>query len=103
MRGLRLFGFVGLLAGMLALRADPAWGQANNANGGANGGANNTNNTNNVNNNNTNTGSLANAPAGVIISTEGLLRVRSLTEKTGELTKTRIAESRARLGANLAK
>jgi hypothetical protein len=105
MQGLRLFAFAALMAGTLSLGTAPAWGQLNGANGanGANGGGANTNNTNNVNNNNTNTGSLANAPAGVIISTEGLLRVRSLTDSSGELTRARMAEARVRLGTAAAK
>src|SRR6478735_6882349 len=59
--------------------------------------------TNNTNNTNNNGGSLANAPAGVFISAAGVLSVKPFTDKTGELTKTRIAEQRARLGNAVAK
>ena len=63
MRELRLLGLAGLFALAFALHLAPAWGQTNNTN--------NTNNSNNTNNNNTAGGSLSNAPAGIIISTEG--------------------------------
>jgi hypothetical protein len=64
---------------------------------------NNTNNSNNTNNNSSSGGGLANAPAGVIISTEGLLRVRQVKDTVGDLNRTRIAEAKVRIGATLAK
>lgn len=51
-------------------------------------------------NNNNNIGPL---PAGVMVSPEGVLRVKAFTDKTGQLTKTRIAEAKARLAGDLAK
>jgi hypothetical protein len=42
-------------------------------------------------------------PAGVIVSPEGVLRIKQFTDKSGVLTKTRIAEAKARLGGDLAK
>jgi hypothetical protein len=87
MRGIRLISFAALTAA-LCTAALPAWAQ------------NNTNNTNNANNNG---GGAGNLPAGVIISTDGILRVTQITDRTGELTRTRLAESRARLGAAAAK
>jgi hypothetical protein len=42
-------------------------------------------------------------PAGVMVSPEGVLRVKTFTDKTGALTKTRIAEAKARLAGDLAK
>jgi len=85
MRGIRSILFAALTAVLCAATA-PAWGQ------------NNTNNTNNANNN-----AVGNLPAGVIISPDGILRVTKVTDRSGELTKARLAESRARLGAAAAK
>jgi len=68
-----------------------AWGQANNA---AN---------NNNNNNNNNNGVVNISPAGVMVSPEGVLKVRQFTDRTGELTRTRMAESRARLTGEVTK
>jgi hypothetical protein len=48
--------------------------------------------------NNNNAGNL---PAGVIVSPDGVLRVKTFSDKTGALTKTRLAEAKARLGADL--
>jgi hypothetical protein len=42
-------------------------------------------------------------PAGVMVSPEGVLTVKSFTDKTGVLTRTRIAEAKARLDAELTK
>src|SRR5262245_51733936 len=42
-------------------------------------------------------------PAGVIVSPDGVLRVKEAADRTGQLTRTRIAEAKARLAANLAK
>src|SRR5206468_4205936 len=58
--------------------------------------------TNNTNNS-TSTGGIANAPAGIIISTEGLLRVRAVKDPLGDLNRTRIAEAKVRNGGALAK
>jgi hypothetical protein len=85
MHMLTRLAMAGLLAGSLALGASPVWGQTNNTN----------------NNNNNTTGGFT--PAGVIISPEGVLRVKPFTDRTGDLTRTRIAESRARLAPALAK
>jgi hypothetical protein len=104
MRGLRLLGLTGAVAGVL-IASSTVWAQANNGNnGGANNGGNNNNNNggNNTNNNTNNIGSSI-QPAGVIISAEGVFRVRPLTDKTGALTRTRMAESRSRLGGEVAK
>src|SRR4051812_5735650 len=73
---------------------------------GCNNNAANNNNNNNANNNNNNTanaGVVNISPAGVIISAEGVLRVKQFMDRTGDLTRTRMAESKARLGAELAK
>src|SRR5581483_1381229 len=91
MRGLRLIGLAASAAVMLAVFAPSVFGQANN-----------TNNTNNVNNNNNN-GNLSNAPAGVIISTDGLLRIKTVKDPLGDLNRTRIAEAKARIGGSLSK
>jgi hypothetical protein len=88
MRSLR-FSLSAALLIATVLAASPVFGQNNNAN--------NANNNNNMNN------GLANAPAGVFISPEGVLSVKQFTDKTGELAKARITESRARLKAELAK
>jgi Protein of unknown function (DUF1598) len=72
---------IGLATGMLGLCAPSAWAQQNNQNN----------------------GSSALAPAGVIISADGVLRVKQFTDRTGDLTRTRIAESKARLGAEVTK
>jgi Protein of unknown function (DUF1598) len=87
MRGIRFLALVGPVVALVGLAA-PSWAQTTNT----------TNNTNNSQNN-----GLANAPAGVFVSPEGVLRVKQLTDRTGDLTRTRIAESRARLGAEVAK
>ena len=76
------------LAMALALGALPALAQNNN-NGGNNGGG-----INNV---------IGNLPAGVLVSPDGVLRVKSFPDKGGQLAKTRAAEARAKLGADLAK
>src|SRR5262245_14525310 len=89
MRGLRLLVFAGLMAVWCTLCA-PVLAQTNNTNI--------TNNTNNANNN-----AVGNLPAGVFVSPEGVLRVSTFKDQTGELTRTRIAESRARLNAAVAK
>src|SRR4051812_38091472 len=62
-----------------------------------------TNNGSNNGTSNSSGGSLANAPAGVFISASGVLSVKPFTDKTGDLTKTRIAEQRARIGNAVAK
>ena len=85
MRGLRSFVLGALAAAWFAVGA-PVLAQ------------NNTNNTNNQNN-----AAVGNLPAGVFVSPEGVLRVSTLKDQTGELTRTRIAESRARLNAAVAK
>jgi len=87
MRGLRSIAFAGLVVGVLAVITCSA--QAQTANNGG---------TNNSGSNSSN-GSLANAPAGVLISPSGVLSVKPFVDTTGELTRTRINESRARLGA----
>jgi hypothetical protein len=62
-----------------------------------------TNTTNNTGTNQNNQGVAPFAPAGVMISPEGLLRVKQFTDRTGELTRARIAEARSRLPGDLAK
>lgn len=42
-------------------------------------------------------------PAGVMVSPDGVLRVKTFTDKTGQLTRARIAEAKARLAGDLAK
>jgi hypothetical protein len=69
-------------ASFLALLIQPAWAQ---------------------NNNQGNNNFVGQLPAGVIVSPEGVLRVKQFTDKTGQLTRTRIAEAKARLGGDLAK
>ena len=96
MRGFHRFGTAALILAGLALSAGTAWGQANNTN---NGGSNNSS-SNSGGNTNTTSNGLAFAPAGVIISPEGVLRVKPFTDRTGDLTRTRIAESRGALGAD---
>lgn len=76
---------------MATLLAVPAYGQNNNNNNGGNNGGGNVNNV------------FGNLPAGVLVSPEGVLRVKTFADKTGMLAKTRAAEARARLGADLAK
>jgi len=65
-------------------------------------GQNNNNNANNNNGGNVNVGIIGNLPAGVVISPDGVLRVKQSPDPNGQLTKTRIAQARARLG-NVAK
>lgn len=43
------------------------------------------------------------APAGVMVSPEGVLRVKQATDATGIVTRTRIADARARLGTDVTK
>src|SRR5262245_26960616 len=83
MRGSQLFALVSLAAVVLAV-SGPTFGQ---------------NNTNN----NTNNANVGNLPAGVIVSPEGVLRVSTFTDRSGDLTRTRIADSRARLGDAVSK
>lgn len=68
-----------------------AFGQATNTNTGTN------------QNQNTNQGVAPFAPAGVMVSPEGVLRVKQFTDRSGELTRARIAEAKARLPGDLAK
>ncbi|MEX2174235.1 MAG: DUF1598 domain-containing protein [Pirellulaceae bacterium] len=79
---------VGLLA-LAGVWAVPAFAQNNN-------GGNNNNNGGGNNNN-------GNVPAGVIVSPEGVLRIKQFADRTGALAKTRVAEARAKLGAELVK
>jgi hypothetical protein len=76
---------IGLLVAAIAA---PVWAQ----NTGNNGGQNNTNNTTII----------GTPPAGVMISPEGVFRVRRFADG-GQLAKVRAAEARAKLGADLAK
>jgi hypothetical protein len=84
MRKLIHLAIAGLAAGLLLLPAIPTDAQTNN-------------------NNNTNNQGSGFLPAGVIVSPDGVLRVKEFTDKTGQLTRTRIAEAKARLAAPLAK
>lgn len=92
MRKIRPWMLAALAAGALLQFVAVASAQTNNT----------TNNTSN-NTSNSSSNGLANAPAGVFVSPEGVLRFRSMKDPTGDLTRTRIAESRARLTAELAK
>ena len=85
MRDVRFGALAGAAWLLVALTPAAVWAQANNNNG--------------QNNNNV----LINPPAGVIISPEGVLRVKEANDRTGALTRTRIAEAKARLGGALAK
>lgn len=85
MRKQRLSVLAGLVAAVVLLLTSPAQAQSTNSSSNSTG------------------GSLANAPAGVFISASGVLSVKPFTDKTGELTKTRIAEQRARIGNAVAK
>jgi hypothetical protein len=76
------------LALAVALGTLPAQAQNNNNNN--NGGG----NVNNV---------FGNLPAGVLISPDGVLKVKTFPDKGGQLAKARAAEARAKLGADLAK
>jgi hypothetical protein len=78
------------LAIAAALCAAPVAAQNNNNNNNNGGGG----NVNNV---------FGNLPAGVLVSPEGVLRVKTFADKSGQLAKTRAAEARAKLGADLAK
>ena len=62
-----------LLVGF-ALVASPAWGQNNNNNNNGGGG-----------------GGIGQLPAGVLISADGVLRLKQFTDPTGQLTKMRLA------------
>jgi hypothetical protein len=99
MRGILRLSIATLFCGCLLADTAAVLGQANGTNG-TNGGANNTNNNTNNGNNISIGGSL---PAGVIISPEGVLRVKPFTDRSGDLTRTRIMESKARLGTDIVK
>jgi Protein of unknown function (DUF1598) len=60
---------------------------------------------NNNNNNNQNNGGnvIGTLPAGVLVSPDGVLRVKQFAEKSGQLAKVRAAEARVKLGAELAR
>ena len=81
-KGIRLA--IGLVAGLMTalIAAEAARAQNNN---------------NNVNN------FIGTLPAGVFVSPEGVLRVKTFADKSGSLTRMRIAEAKARLGGDLAK
>jgi Protein of unknown function (DUF1598) len=90
MRDVRFLALGGLAAGLLLAGAAAAWAQTTNT----------TNNTTNSGSNNTFIGT---PPAGVLVSPDGVLRVKEFTDRSGQLTRTRIAEAKGRLGAPLAK
>ena len=69
-----------------AFVAESAFAQANNGNNQNNGGT-----------------IIGNLPAGVLVSPDGVLRVKQFADKTGQLAKIRAAEARARLAAELAR
>jgi hypothetical protein len=73
---------------VIAAAAVPAWAQNNNNNQGGN----------NQNNGGTIIGNL---PAGVLVSPDGVLRVKQVADKTGQLARARAAEARAKLAADL--
>jgi hypothetical protein len=72
------------VAAVLALVSAPV--QAQNNNGG-----------------NNNTTIIGNVPAGVLVSPDGVLRVKTVADKTGQLARARAAEARAKLAADLAR
>ncbi len=59
------------------------------------------NQTNNGGQNNTTI--IGDLPAGVLVSPDGVLRVKTFSDKTGQLAKTRAAQARARLAPELAR
>ena len=73
---------------MITAAAVPAWAQNNNG-GNNNGGQNNGGTI------------IGNLPAGVLVSPDGVLRVKQVADKTGQLAKARAAEARAKLAADL--
>ena len=77
------------LAAAAVLWAAPASAQNNNQGNNQGGG-----NINNV---------FGNLPAGVLVSPDGVLRVKTFADTTGKLAKARAAEARAKLGADLAR
>src|SRR3954468_24683897 len=99
MRGILRLCLASLLGGWLLAGASLAWGQANNTGGNTGGGG--TNNTNNNTNNGNNISVGGSLPAGVIISPEGVLRVKPFTDRSGDLTRTRIVDSKARMGTDI--
>src|SRR5437763_906359 len=74
MRGILRLGLASVLGGWLAFGAATVWGQANNGGNTGNGGG--TNNSNNNTNNGNNISIGGSLPAGVIISPDGVLRVK---------------------------
>jgi hypothetical protein len=60
-------------------------------------------NTARAQNNNNQNNFIGALPAGVMVSPEGVLRVKTVTDRGGALTRTRIAEAKARLEGDLAK
>jgi hypothetical protein len=81
-----------VLAALVAASAGPVFGQNNN------------NNNNNNNQNNQGGGTIIGTlPAGVLVSPDGVLRVKQVADKTGQLARARAAEARARLAADLAR
>jgi hypothetical protein len=86
MRKVRTLG--GLVLGLCLLGIGaPVAGQTNNNNTG-------NNNINNV---------IVNPPAGVMVSPEGVLRVKEMTDASGELSRMRRAEAKGRLAGPVAK
>src|SRR5262245_18459876 len=74
--------FLAAMLGLVAIAAAPALAQ---------------------NNNNNNNGGNVFGAAGVVISPEGVFRVKPAVDRAGDLTRTRIAEAKARLGNELVK
>ncbi len=75
------------VAAVLAMMSAPAQAQNNNNNQGGN----------------NNTTIIGNVPAGVLVSPDGVLRVKTVADKTGQLARARAAEARAKLAADLAR
>jgi hypothetical protein len=75
---------------LVVAMATPALAQNNNNNNANNGGQNNTT-------------IIGDLPAGVLVSPDGVLRVKQFTDKLGQLAKMRAAEARARLAPELAR
>src|SRR6476659_1325036 len=97
MRGFARIASAAFCTAVVAFAGATAWGQANNNNNNNNGGQ------NNGQNNQNNNGVTNISPAGVMVSPDGVLKVKQFTDRTGELTRTRMAESRARLSGEVAK
>src|SRR5262249_40503661 len=87
MRDARFLTLAALAAAMLLAKAPPAAAQT----------------TTGTTTTSSTIGVFGSLPAGVIVSPDGVLRVKETADPSGQLTRTRIAEAKVKLGANLAK